>query len=91
MYCRLSVQPGSLAVTQILFVHLAVDGAGKEMEERSSACLATNAGMPLAQQSLCKGRWTFAELGTRKSAGLTEREVAGKHCNDVENQILGSV
>jgi len=68
---------------------LAVDGSGKEMEQGSSPCLATNAGVPLLDKFFSKAGGAFPVTGARKSAELSQREVAGKHGNDVKKASLG--
>src|SRR6516164_2243133 len=78
-----------LAVAEVVLLHLAVDRSGKEMEQGSSACLATNAGVSLVDKFFSKGGRAFAVAGTCKGAELSQREVAGKHSNDVEKASLG--
>lgn len=55
------------AVSEVFFVHLAVVGSRKEMEEESSAHLSTDAGVPLTNELLCKRRRAFPEPGARKT------------------------
>ena len=84
-------QPGAhelervaFAVAQVLPVNLTVDHSGKEMEQRTSACLTAYTGVPLPDEFLSKRRRTFAEGATRKSAELPQGEVAGEYRHDVE-------
>src|SRR6516162_235225 len=74
----------ALAVAEVVLLHLAVDRSGKEMEQGSSTCLATNAGVPLLDKFFSKAGRAFPVAGARKGAELSQREVAGKHGNDVE-------
>jgi len=59
------------------------------MEQGSSPCLATNAGVPLLDKLFSKGGRAFPVTGARKGAELSQREVAGKHGNDVKKTSLG--
>src|SRR6516165_10955425 len=87
--CTHKTKRVALAVAEVVLLHLAVDGSGKEMEQGSSPCLATNAGVPLLDKLFSKGGRAFSVTGARKGAELTQREVAGKHGNDVEKASLG--
>src|SRR6516165_3149035 len=79
----------ALAIAEAVLLHLAVDRSGKEMEQESSPCLVTNAGVPLVDKFFSKRGRAFPVTGARKGAELPEREVAGKHGNDVEKASLG--
>src|SRR6516162_1240974 len=79
----------ALAVAEVVLLHLAVDRSGKEMEQGSSTCLATNAGVSLADKFFSKGGRAFPVASTCKGAELSQREVTGKHGNDVKKASLG--
>src|SRR5215469_7272769 len=87
--CTHKTKRVALAVAEVVLLHLAVDRSGKEMEQGSSTCLATNAGVPLLDKFSSKGGRAFPVTGARKGAALSQREVAGKHGNDVEKTSLG--
>ena len=87
--CTHKTKRVALAIAEVALLHLAVDGSGEEMEQGPSPRLATNAGMPLLDKLSSKGGRAFPVTGARKGAELSQREVAGKHGNDVEKASLG--
>src|SRR5215472_190288 len=87
--CTHKTKRVALAVAEVVLLHLAVDRSGKEMEEGSSTCLATNARVPLLDKFSSKAGRAFPVTGARKGAELSQREVARKHGNDVEKTSLG--
>ena len=87
--CTHKTKRVALAIAEVVLLHLAVDRSGKEMEQGSTTCLSTNAGVPLLDKLSSKGGRAFPVTGARKGAELSQREVAGKHGNDVEKTSLG--